>query len=318
MLPKKTLSPLLALPLLVAVTSLFFQFMLIDYLLRLTNEHYRQELRHLQIEVTQDLAGQLSRAQASNDDLTALAALRSSRSNHPQIVAAMIFDNVGKILLHTDPGWMGKKISVPPGPRLSEPVIKHFTEQGRNLLSIQVPLPDRDEGYFRANFDEAKFAQESGTVSLRFGVLILLTSAVLGFLTWARLRRYELLDPLQRVAPTDDAPSISARKFEHTLGLLLAEMPHATFAVDRENRILGANALALELLNCRREELLGVHVFSSPLPPALMEFYQTSLKKTGRFSETKLALHPKSPVLQARVLFAPATDQWELALVTLQ
>jgi PAS domain-containing protein len=319
MIPKKNLPPQLALPILVALTSLFFQFLIIDYLLRLTNTQYHQELRHLQIEVTQDLAGQLSRAQASNDDLTSLASLRSARANHPQIVDAMIFDNAGKILLHTDPGWMGKKVNAPQGPRLALPVIKHFEEHGRSLLSIQVPLPDRDDGYFRANFDEAKFVQESQSISLRFYVLILLTSAVLGFLTWARLRRYELVDPQQRAG--HDASStalVSALRLEHTAELLLGEMPHATLAVDRENRVMGANALALELLNCRREELVGSHIFSASLPPALVDFYQSSLKKAGQLCEAKLSLNPKSSPLQARALFSPASDQWELALVTLQ
>jgi len=316
---KKTLPPLLALPLLVAVTSLFFQFMITDYLLRLTNSQYRQQLRHLQIEVTQDLAGQLSRAQASNDDLTSLASLRSARANHPQIVDAMIFDNAGKILLHTDPGWMGKTVNAPQGPRLALPMIKHFDAQGRSLLSIQVPLPDRDEGYFRANFDEAKFVQESQTISLRFYVLILLTSAVLGFLTWARLRRYELIDPQARLGHDMASNAlVSALRLEHTAELLLAEMPHATLAVDRENRILGANALALELLNCRREELVNSHIFSASLPAALVDFYQSSLKNPGQLCEAKLALNAKSPALHARALFSPASDQWELTLVTLQ
>jgi PAS domain-containing protein len=228
----------------------------------------------------------------------------------------MIFDNAGKILLHTDPGWMGKKVNAPQGPRLSLPVIKHLTEQGRSLLSIQVPLPDRDEGYFRANLDEARFVQESRSVALRFYVLILGTSAVLGFLTWARLRRYDLVDPQARAAH-EPAPGEAARQ-QHTVDLLLAEMPHATLAVDRENRILGANALALELLNCRREELVNVHVLSAPLPRTLADFYQASTQKAGARCEAKLALNPKSPSLQARALFSPASENWELALVTLQ
>jgi PAS domain-containing protein len=315
---KKRLPPALALPLLVAVTALFFQFLVIDYLLRLTNTQYHQQLRHLQIEVAQDLAGQLSRAQASNDDLTSLAALRSARGVHPQIVDAMIFDNAGKILLHTDPGWMGKKVNAPQGPRLSLPVIKHLTEQGRSLLSIQVPLPDRDEGYFRANFDEARFVQESRSVTLRFYVLILATSGVLGFLTWARLRRYDLVDPQARAGHEPAPVPGEAARRQHTVDLLLSEMPHATLAVDRENRILGANTLALELLNCRREELVNLHLLAAPLPQALADFYQNSTQKAGAPCAAKLALNPKSPALQARALFSPASENWELALVTLQ
>jgi PAS domain-containing protein len=318
MAPKKALPPVLVLPVLIFATSLLFQFMITDYLLTLTNTRYHNELRHLQTQITQDLAAQLARAQASNDDLAALAALRSARANHPQIVDAMIFDNTGKISLHTDSGWMGKKTDVPQGPRLAAPVIKHHTDHGRRIFSIQVPLPDRDDSYFRANFDEAGFVQESRAISVRFYILMLASSLAIAFLAWTRLRRYDWVDPRQHAEGESEASRGANKKIRHFAELLLGEMPHAALAVDRDNKIIGANTLALELLNCRKEELINLHVFTAPLPASVTDFYNASLKKPGQLSEAKLALIPKAPTMLARAIFSPAGESWELALVTLQ
>ncbi len=186
-------------------------------------------------------------------------------------------------------------------------------------MAISVSLPDRDEGYFRADFDEARFAQESRAISVRFMVLMFVTSGLLGVLGWLRLRRYELVDPLAKVPQERAALSLSpAHKIQHLAGLLLAETPHAALAIDRDNKILAANPLALELLNCRKEELINLHVLSSPVPPALADFYQTALKHPGQMSEAKVVLTPKAPAVKGRAVFSPAEDAWELALVTLQ
>jgi hypothetical protein len=95
-------------------------------------------------------------------------------------------------------------------------------------------------------------------------------------------------------------------------------MPHACLAIDRNNIIVAANTLAWELLNCRKDELVGFHIFSSPLPAALSDFYKTSVKQPGQLAETPVTLSPKTRAMKVRVMFSPPSEEWELALVTLQ
>ncbi len=313
---KKDPSPTLTLSIMLGVVAMMMQAMVANYIIDALNQKYHAELRRLQIQIAQDLAAQLSRAQASNDDLNALSALRSARLNHPQLIEALIFDNAGKILLHTDSGEMGKTLDVPKGPRLSAPFIRHFTEQKRKVMSIQLPIPDRDNGYCRVNFDEAQFAQEANSLSLQTYSLITATSVVLGFLCWMRLKRYKVVDPHQRVALPKEAPS--AAPVTPLADALLAEMPHATLAIDHENKIVAVNTLALELLNCRQEELEGQHMLSAPLPGGLLDFYQAALKQPGHGLEEKIVLVPKAPALTAYAAFSPAAENWTVMLVTLR
>lgn len=272
------------------------------------------EFRRLHVQIAADLAGQLSRALAVNDDLSALAGLQDARRHFPQLRQAMLFDNQGKILLHTDSGRLGKTTTAPTGPRLtsSETVLRR--EQGRSLLSVLVPLPEREDGYLQAIFDETRYAREQRTLAVRLGLLILFSSALLAWLA----RRQQQLQEKARAAKRGDARTAASPGLrpDCSAGLLLAEMPCAALAFGRENRILAANAPALALLNRRGEELETLHVLNAPLPPALLDLYQNALRTPSKPSEIRFAPASHAPALTARVVFAPPTEQWELALVT--
>jgi PAS domain-containing protein len=99
---------------------------------------------------------------------------------------------------------------------------------------------------------------------------------------------------------------------------LLAEMPHATLAIDHENKIVAVNTLALELLNCRQEELEGQHMLSAPLPGVLLDFYQAALKQPGHGLDEKIVLVSKTPALAVHAAFSPAAENWTVMLVTLR
>jgi len=280
-------------------------------LLNLTDARAQSEYRLLEIQIAKDLAGQLSRALGTNDDLAALASLRDARTNHPQLREAMIFDNTGRILLHTDSGMMGRTVAAPQGPRLSSPELTSRTVQGRRVATILAPLPDRDDVYLRAAFDESRLAQGSGSVLARFVMLILATSALPALFVYLRLRRFELVDIAARAH--EPSPNHTTRQVAE---FLLSATPFAALTVDRDNRILAANTLALELLNLRAEELETLHILKAALPQPLVDFYQSALKSPEKPLEAQLSLALRTPALTAQALFSPATAQWELALLT--
>jgi PAS domain-containing protein len=276
----------------------------------------RADWRQAQVQIARDLASQIARAQAENNDLAALASLGSARGLHPQLLAAMVFDPSGKVLLHTDPGQLGRTVPAPVGVRLTTPESGPWQEGGRRGLAVLVPLPDRDENYLRALFDGSGLEQGGLTLRVHALLLTLCVSVLLALGCRAWLARYEWLDPLARAASPAAPPAVQPMR--RVAGLLLAEMPHAALTLDRDNVILAANGLALELLNCRQEELVGFHMLKAPVPPPLLEFYQQALPAPGRPQEGRLRLNPRSPELSGKVTFAPASDQWELALITLR
>ncbi len=316
---KRALPPVAGLPMLVFVTALLLQFLATSYLLDLSAEHQRSEMQKVQLHISQNLASQISRAFLANDDLTALTTLGDARANFPQLIQAMVFDNTGKILLHTDSGMMGKKTSAPAGPRLTSPETRIRHAQGRVLTSIVLALPFQDDGYFRADFDSARLAQSRQEVLVRAIILNLLVSLGLSLLLWLLLRRYVLLDPAARsAAASPPGAQADTHQFQRNVSLLLAEMPHAAVILDRDHRVLAVNTLAQQLLNCRPEELVGLHLMDSPLPAALTGFYQAALKSPAQPAQAKLSLSARAPAISVRAVFVPASADWEIALVTLQ
>jgi PAS domain-containing protein len=312
---KRNLPAGLTLPLIVFAAALLLQAALAGFLLDWTGARFRGEILRLQQQISLNLAAELARALAGNDDLAALAALRDARTHYPQLREALVFDNAGKVLLHTDSGMLGKIVTAPSGPRLTSPETVSRKDQGRPVISILVPLPDRDDGYFRASFDETRLAQGGEAVGSRAAALLVIFAAALAFLVWYRQRSGELAHAARRASEPGPAakPGLHPNRIAQ---LLLAEMPHAALVIDRDNRIIAANSLVLELLNCRAEELETMHVLSAPLPPAVSELYQTGLKAPAKPVEAKMSLTPRSPALTARAAFAPPTSDWEVAVLS--
>lgn len=272
--------------------------------------------RTAQVQVARSLAAQIARAQADDNDLAALTALGEARSLHPQLKAAMVFDEAGRVTLHTDPGQLGRTVPAPSGVRLSTPETGPWQEGGRRSFAVLTPLPVQDESYLRALFDDTDQARATGTLWVHALLLAFGASALLALGAHAWLSRFEWFDPRTRAAaPAPPPPPEPSRR---VAALLLAEMPHAALTLDRDQVILAANALAQDLLNCREEELVSLHVLKAPLPAALLDLYQQALSTPDRPLARGLKLTDRSPALTARITFTPASDLWELALITLR
>jgi hypothetical protein len=317
---KREWNPVVMIPWLVAVGALLLQGAACTYLLVVSSRALSATVQHLQIETARDLAGQLARALSGEDDLAALASLREARLLHSQLREAMLFDRSGRISLHTDAGMLGKQVPVPTGPLSTAPEVTPHFESGRSLTSILLSLPGHEDRFFQASFDRTQQAEISRSLSFRISVLSVLNAALLGALAWVWLRRYTWIDPrVPAIVPRPQAEAKAGTAYARRLaGLLLAELPHAALALDRDRHILAVNMLALELLNCRSEELTGMHLLSSPLPNALLEFCQTALTSPGKSSEAKLSLVAKAPAMTVTLTCSPASLEWELALVTLR
>lgn len=309
-------SPARALPGALFVTAFALMCGMAAYLSLRTQAARSSVWQEAQVQVARSLAAQIGRAQAEDNDLAALTALGEARSLHPQLKAAMVFDAAGRVTLHTDPGQLGRTVPVPVGVRLSTPETGPWQEGGRRLFAVLTPLPNQEESYLRALFDGSDQVRGTGTLWVHVLLLAFGASALLALGARAWLSRYEWLDPRARAAALDAPPSPEPSR--RVAGLLLAEMPHAALTLDRDQVILAANTLALDLLNCRQEELVGLHVLKAPLPSELLALYQEALPFPGQPLERRLKLTERSPALTLTVTFTPASDQWELALITLR
>ncbi|MCK5241801.1 hypothetical protein KAR34_05045 [bacterium] len=315
---KHALGPRLTIASGVFLAALLLQLGSLQYLSSLSKDQFNTETRKLKTQIAQDLANQLAAALTSEDDLAALIVLKSARGNHPQLYKAEVFEANGKITMHTDAGMMNKQTKAYKGPRPISPELSRTRIDGRPLTVALIPMPDDEDLYFRAFFDDTRLAQARRSYVVRFYLLIITTSLLLGLFTLYRVSRFELLDPLQRAdvkAPIQQ--QTDSRHTQRVAGLLLSEIRHAALAIDRNNTILAANSLALELLNCRSEELVGMHVMQSPLPKPLVDFYQQAIKNPNQLSEVKLTLTNKAPSLPIKLTCSPASTDWELAVVSI-
>jgi len=313
---KLPLTPAASIALSVFLTALVLQWGVIHYLSGLSKNQFYEETRKLKIQITKDLAVQLARALAADDDLGALIVLKSARSNHPQLQKAEVFAANGKIILHTNPEMIGKKNKPHKKFRPISPELSKVRIDGRPLTVILVPMPENEDLYFRAYFDDTPLLQAKKFYAVRLYLLIIATSFLLALYILFRLSRFELLDPQKRADPKD----LTRPDDTHThriAELLLSEMRHAALAIDHNNKIIAANSLTLELLNCRTEELKGMHVMQSPMPKSLLEFYQNAIKTPDRVTKTKLALASKEPALPVKITCIPASSEWKLALISL-
>jgi PAS domain-containing protein len=313
---KRVLPPLPLTALSIFILSFVFQSAVAAYLIQISVHHATEESSLLKMQIAKDLGSQLTQALGSHDDLAALAVVKACRINHPQLQEARVFDSSGKILLHTDPGMMGKKISVAPGPKPTKPEVRLIHHHERVYTDILVPLEDENGLFFQVQFDETRNRQSRQAVAIRFFLLTLLSSLFLGTICWLGLRRYDWTNPLER-AESQPVSAENGKKIRHLAGLLLSEMAHAAIAVDRNNQILAANTLALELLNCRQEELEGLHILQSPLSPRLMEFYQKAIKTPTQPVEDKVVISTQGLTLPVRITCAPPSLEWEVALISL-
>jgi|GEM_PF-5452925 len=297
-----------------AVFVLVFLFQLISawYFSQLASSSLADENQTLKTEIAASLGRQVGRALASGDDLAALTVFKTSRSLHPQLQEATAFDHSGKILYHTDPGMMGRRHPIPAGPRASAPERRTVRRNDKSFTQVLVPLAEGD-WFFQALFGESRSRQRSQAAAVRMALLSLVSALAAALTAWMLLRGYEWVDPRQRAASAPQAEDPHRR----VAGLLLAEMPHAALAVNRDNRVLAANPLALELLNCRPEELEGMHLLQSPLVPGLVTLYQQAIKTPARATEADLPVAHQGPALRVRIACSPASPEWELALVTL-
>ncbi|MEW6516623.1 MAG: hypothetical protein AB1439_06970 [candidate division FCPU426 bacterium] len=298
----------------VGLLALLLQWLVLAYLNQLSQSQFADTSRKLLTQIARDLGDQLSRALTAGDDLAALSVLKAGRNIHPQLQKAEVFDRQGKIILHSDPGMLGQKTRSLSGPRPMVPELSLARQEGRPFAVVLVPLPHDEDLLLRAYFDETSMLQSRRVYIVRFYVLLLLTSLLLSLFVYFRLGRFELLDPRERA---ENSPSAGAALPARLAGLLLADFPAAALAVNRNNRIVAGNALACELLNCRPEELEGLHVLQAPLPAGLQELYREALRTPERGAEAKLNLKPKEPGLLVKIRCTPASADWELALVQL-
>lgn len=315
---KQYLSPALTITLGLFLGAWLLQWGAFSYLSGLGQKQLNQTTQKLKIQIAKNLGYQLSLALAAGDDLAALGTLKTARSHFPQLQKAEIFKSNGHVLLHSDPGMIGKKTKAYPGPRPVSPELTHARQEGRRFTVLLVPLPDEEDLYLRAFFDETLSVQAKKSFAVRFHLLILATSLLIGLFSYFRLSRLEILDPRERarsgiISPAEQASQNNRRCAE----LLLSEMRHAVVAISRDNKILAANTLALGLLNCRPEELAGMHVMQAPLPAPLLELYQQAIAAPERPTQSRLSLNPKEPGLAVKISCAPASPEWELALVSL-
>lgn len=298
----------------VGLLALLLQWLCLAYLSQLSQRQFMDTSRKLLTQIAKDFGDQISRALSAGDDLAALSVLKAGRSIHPQLQKVEVFDRQGKIILHSDPDMLNQKTRPLNGPRPVTPELTLARQEGRPFAVVLVPLPHDEELLLRAYFDETSFFQSRRVYVARFYVLLLLTSLLLAVFAYFRLSRFELLDPRERAAgPAASTPAVPGR----LAGLLLPELKTAALAIDRNNRIVAGNAAAYELLDCRPETLEGRHVLQAPLPAALQIFYQEAIRTPERAAEAKLNLTPKGPGLPATLRCAPASADWELALVKL-
>lgn len=299
----------------VGLLALLVQWFVLAYLSTLSQRQYLETSRKLLTQIAKDFGDQLSRSLSAGDDLAALAVLKAGRSIHPQLQKVEVFDRQGKIILHSDPDRLGKTTRPLNGPRPVTPELSFARQEGRPFAVILVPLAHDEELLLRAYFDETSLAQSRRVYVARFYVLLFLTSLLLAVFAYFRLGRFELLDPREQAAgPAPPAAALPA----HLAGLLLSELKTAALAIGRNNRVVAGNALAYELLNCRPEELEGLHILQAPLPESLQKFYQEAIRAPERAAVSKLSLHPKEPGLSVTLRCTPASADWELALVTLE
>lgn len=294
--------------------SLFAFSIAAAYLVQITGQSQAVEVQRLQTEIAKNLAVQLSSYLAAKDDLSAISALKSARTHYPQLQELQLFDRQGKVVMHSDPAMLGKQVPAPQGLRSLAPEVDEVRRQGRWFTRILVPLPENEDLYLRAFFDQSRERQRSAGVWLRFAVLILLVSLLPALLVRRGLRS-ALPVPADLNGPVPS--SGVANRSTQWLELALAEMRSATLAISGHNLVLAANTLALELLNCRAEELVGAHILRAPLPAPLLDLFQQALHTPGRPTEGKLVLTPRSSAIPVRIVFAPADDHFELAFITL-
>ncbi|MBN1595621.1 hypothetical protein JW933_06825 [candidate division FCPU426 bacterium] len=314
----KRLSPALSIALGVFLAALVLQLAVIKYLGSLSQQQLDEETKKLKTQIAEDLAAQLGTALAAKDDLGALMVIKSARSIYPQLYKAEVFRSDGTIFLHSDPGQMGQKTSPYPGPRPSSPEITRLHLNHRPLTVVLVPMPTDDDLFFRVFFDDIRVTQAGKAYTMRMYLFILAASLLLALYVVWRVNRFELLDPKERAdLPPADALKRLDEKCRRMAELLLAEMRHAAVAINAHNCILAANDLALELLNCRAEELEGLHVMQAPLPSVIVAFYQTAIKNPERATEDRLVLAGKGPALPVKLICMPPSPRWELALLSL-
>ncbi len=302
----------------VFLAALVLQLGATGYLLRLAASHLNRESQHLKIQITQDLAAQLSRALATDDDLAALGALKASRHNHPQLREAILFDSQGDILLHTDPGRMGKNIQVAKGPWPATPQVSTLLISGRRITAVLTPLSGQEDLFLRAYFDQSRVLQGNSSIAVRFYILILATSLLIGLVCWSGLKRREWAEDSRPTSPEFDIPPHHARPETRRIAeMLISEIPRAALALTRDNDILAINAPGSKLFNCRADQLAGQHLMRAPLPAPLIEFYQKAITSPEQPVQGQIILFDNTPAMAIKVVCSPLACNWEWSLCLL-
>ncbi|MCK5218070.1 hypothetical protein KAR10_01025 [bacterium] len=302
----------------VFLAAFILQLVATGYLLRLATSHLHRVSQRLKIQITQDLAGQLSRALTTDDDLAALGALKASRHNHPQLREAILFDSQGKISLHTDPGKMGKNIQFSKGPWPRSPEVSTSFISGRWITAVLTPLSGQEELFLRAYFDQNHVLQGNSSIAIRFYILILATSLLIGLVCWSGLKRRELAETSRStLQEPDSSPHHARAETRRVAELLLSEIPRATLALTRDNFILAVNDPGCKLLNCRADQLAGQHLMRAPLPSSLIKFYQKFLAAPEQPVQGQITLFDHTPAISIKVICSPPASHWEWSLCLL-
>lgn len=220
------------------------------------------------------------------DDLAGLQELVEAQHRYPELVFAILADNRGRILAHTDRARHGQFLLDLPG--ATGPTVFSKTPA---LLDIAVPaeLGSRQVGWARVGISQ-KAAQQKLAEIVLSGVLYAIAAIVIGaFITWwlgSRITRrlYAVQQTITKVRSGDrqarstigggDEAAAIAGEFnslldaleerraalessENKYRLLLRNIGAAVVVHGPDTRIVMANPVAQELLGLSEEQLLG-------------------------------------------------------------
>ncbi len=305
---KLTLTPLTRISLTIAATAFLLQWLVMGYLSGLASRQMTQSKRQWQIQVMHNLAAQLDRALAQADDLSALAIINSDKKNFAQLQTLMVFDRKGQIKLHSTPGMMGKQTDAPPDLTTRGMAIESTTVSDRPVTKITLMLPENNDFYVRAYFDNTRARLTVQTFHSRFYLFILLTSSSLGLLSAWLLKSYIMINPRQKVVSTVNPQS--------TLYALadLAMAPGTLIIIDRDNKILALNPKILEGSTFTAAHFLGQHLIHTPINPSFLQALQRAAKAPQEPQTTTLALVPDTSVHPVTLVCHPASAAWQLMI----
>jgi hypothetical protein len=180
------------------------------------------------------------------------------------------------------------------------------------------PLFSQEELFLRVYFDQSRVLQGNSSIAIRFYILILATSLLIGLVCWYSLKHRELAETSRPTSLVPDSPPPHARaETRRIVELLLSEIPRAALALTRDNFILAINNPGCKLLNCRADQLAGQHLMRAPLPSSLIKFYQKALTAPEQPLLGQILLSDNTAPITVKVVCSPLAGNWEWSLCLL-